>query len=306
MEMHQVRYFVALCETLNFTRAAEQCGVAQPSLTKAIQRLEEELGGPLFARERNLTHLTDLGRLMRPHLEAVYHASEAVRLEADNFQKMECGSVRLGVMCTIGPTRLIGFLKRFRRELPAIEITLKDAPGRQIVEMLMEGELDVALVGLPNLPERFDTVPLYEERYMVAFYPGHRFEQLPAVPYRELDKEDYLARLNCEYPDHFNALGIPDRAQVNVCFETEREDWIQAMILAGLGCAVMPEYLPMLPGIATRPLVEPQINRQVRLATIAGRRFSPALRAFVSLAGRHNWGVTPAPAPALQLEKGLS
>ena len=64
MEMHQVRYFLALCETLNFTRAAQRCNVAQPSLTRAIKNLEEELGGPLFRRERNRTHLTDLGRLV--------------------------------------------------------------------------------------------------------------------------------------------------------------------------------------------------------------------------------------------------
>jgi len=289
MEMHQVRYFVALCETLNFTRAAENCGVAQPSLTKAIQRLEEELGGPLFARERNLTHLTDLGRLMRPHLETVFHAGEAVRLQANSFHKLECGSVRLGVMCTIGPTRLVSFLKRFRRELPSIEISLKDAPGQQIVEMLMEGEIDAALIGLPNLPERVDLLPLYRERYVVAFYPGHRFEAMSAVPYRELDREDYLSRVNCEYLQYFASLGLPDEANVNVCFETEREDWIQAMILAGLGCAVMPEFLPMLPGIATRPLAQPELLREVTLATIAGRRCSPAMRAFVALAGRHDW-----------------
>jgi DNA-binding transcriptional LysR family regulator len=76
------------------------------------------------------------------------------------------------------------------------------------------------------------------------------------------------------------------------------------MILAGMGCAVMPEFLPMLPGIATRPLVDPEMNRQIRLATIAGRRFSPALRAFVSLAGRHNWGTALSPVP--QFEEGLS
>jgi DNA-binding transcriptional LysR family regulator len=290
MEMHQVRYFVALCDCFNFTRAAENCGVSQPSLTKAIQRLEEELGGPLFARERNLTHLTDLGRLMRPHLEAVYHASEAVRLQANSFRKMESGSVRLGVMCTIGPSRLVGFLKRFRQELPSIEIALKDAPGKEIVTMLTEGEIDVALIGLPSLPERFNSQTLYRERYVAAFYPGHRFEAMTVVPYRELNREDYLTRINCEYPDYFDSLGIPDDAMVNVCFQTEREDWIQAMILAGLGCAVMPEFLPILPGIATRPLVEPEIHRDIKLATIAGRRFSPGLRAFVSLAARHNWG----------------
>ncbi len=69
MEMHQIRYFLAICECLNFTRAAEQCHVARPSLTRAIKKLEAELGGPLLRRERNHTHLTELGRLIRPHLE---------------------------------------------------------------------------------------------------------------------------------------------------------------------------------------------------------------------------------------------
>jgi DNA-binding transcriptional LysR family regulator len=289
MEMHQVRYFVALCEVLNFTKAADHCGVAQPSLTKAIQKLEEELGGPLFCRERNLTHLTDLGRLMRPHLDAVFQASETARLEADSFRKLERGNLRLGIMCTIGPTRLISFLKQFRYAAPSVEIELRDAPGGEIVDWLMEGEIDVALVGMPRLPERFDCHSLYRERYTVAFPPGHRFETMDVVPYPELDKENYLSRLNCEYPDHFSALGIPDLADVRVCYETGREDWVQAMILAGMGCAIMPEFLPILPGIATRPLIDPELHRDIRLATVAGRRFSPALRAFTTLARRHDW-----------------
>jgi DNA-binding transcriptional LysR family regulator len=289
MEMHQVRYFVALCETLNFTKAAEHCGVAQPSLTRAIQKLEEELGGPLFSRERGLTHLTDLGRLMRSHLEAVYDASEAARLEAKSFGKMEKGTIRLGAMCTIGPSRLVGFLKKYRREVPSVTVTIHDAPGHETVKNLMEGVVDAALVALPSLPDRVDAMPLFRERYVVAFYPGHRFAEMDVVPLRELDKEDYLSRVNCEYPDHFNALGIPDPADVNVCYESEREDWIQAMIMAGMGCAVMPEYMPMNPGVTIRPVVEPEISREIVLATVAGRRFSPALRSFISMALRHDW-----------------
>ena len=69
MEMHQVRYFLAVARVLNFTRAAEECHVAQPSLTRAIKQLEAELGGDLFRRERNLTHLTDLGQRMLPMLQ---------------------------------------------------------------------------------------------------------------------------------------------------------------------------------------------------------------------------------------------
>ncbi len=98
MEMHQVRYFLALCETLNFTRAAEICNVAQPSLTRAIKKLEDELGGELFRRERNQTHMTDLGRLMKPHLEQVYGSSEAARVEAKEFRKLEKAPLKLGIM----------------------------------------------------------------------------------------------------------------------------------------------------------------------------------------------------------------
>ena len=72
MEMHQIRYFLALCEELNFTKAAERCNVAQPSLTRAIKLLEDEFGGELVHRERANTHLTELGRMMRPHLTEVY------------------------------------------------------------------------------------------------------------------------------------------------------------------------------------------------------------------------------------------
>ena len=129
MEMHQVRYFLAVCKTLNFTRAAERCNVAQPSLTRAIQKLEEELGGPLFRRERNRTHLTELGRLMLPHLRALRDASMAASAEAEDYHKLEKAPLRLGIMCTIGPARLVNFLARLHREIPSLELQLQEAPG---------------------------------------------------------------------------------------------------------------------------------------------------------------------------------
>jgi LysR family hydrogen peroxide-inducible transcriptional activator len=82
MEMHQVRYFLAVARRLNFTRAAEELRVAQPSLTRAIQKLETELGGLLFRRERSNTHLTELGRVTLPHLEATFAAAETAKSHA--------------------------------------------------------------------------------------------------------------------------------------------------------------------------------------------------------------------------------
>ena len=89
MEMHQVRYFLAVCETLNFTRAAENCNVSQPALTRAVHKLEEELGGLLLRRENSLTHLTDFGRLVRPHLEQMMAEAEAAKSTAMHFLRMD-------------------------------------------------------------------------------------------------------------------------------------------------------------------------------------------------------------------------
>ena len=89
MELHQIRYFLALCDTLNFTRAAEQCNVTQPALSRAIRSLEQEVGGLLFRRERGLTHLTDLGRLVRPRLEQAMREMEAAKESAKSFLKVE-------------------------------------------------------------------------------------------------------------------------------------------------------------------------------------------------------------------------
>ena len=230
--------------------------------------------------------------MMCPYLESIYAAVEGAREEAQGFQNLEVAPLKLGIMCTIGPARLIGFFDRLRSELPTIELSLREASGRELLAELSEGELDIALLGMPELPERLDRRPLYTERYVIAFYLGHRFEAMNEVPVRELDQEDYLERVNCEYPDHFDALGESSQCAVNVKYRSEREDWIQAMVVAGMGIATMPEYLPVMPGIITRVLVEPALSREVSLVPVAGRRFSPPTQALIRLVQRYDWTVS--------------
>lgn len=289
MEMHQIRYFIAVCETLNFTRAAERCNVAQPSLTRAIQKLEEELGGPLFHRERSRTHLTPLGKMTKPFLEQTYLAAAAAKAEAESFSKMGRATLQFGVMCTIGPSRLVGLMSRLREQWPNLEVRLSEARGSEIVESVLAGELEVGLAGLPSYPDRIRVEPLYRERYVVAFPAGHRFETMPSVPLREMDGEKYLRRVNCEFPEHFAAMAGEWTCNLNIQYESEREDWIQAMVMAGMGCSLIPEDLPLFPGLRTRIVVEPEIHREIALATAPGRRFSPAVDIFVRLVRSHDW-----------------
>ena len=294
MEMHQIRYFLAVAETLNFTRAAENCNVTQPALTRAIQKLEEELGGLLLRRERNLTHLSDLGRLMKPHLEQIFSESESAKTQAKEFLRLDNAPLNLGVMCTIGPLRFMGFLTKFRHDHPGIELTLREAIPARLSELLLDGTLDVAVMAQPEpFDERLDVQRLYRERFVVAFPAGHRFERRNALRFLDLDGENYLLRINCEYQDQLGTLCRGQGAKLRGAYRSEREDWIQVMVAGGLGICFTPEYSPLVPGVVTRPVVDPEVTRDVSLVAISGRRFSPAVAAFVKAIQAYPWPQSP-------------
>jgi LysR family hydrogen peroxide-inducible transcriptional activator len=296
MEMHQIRYFLAVCNALNFTRAAEQCNVTQPALTRAIQKLEEELGGLLFRRERKLTHMTDLGNLVRPQLESVLKQSDQARTAAQSFLQLKDAPLRLGVMCTIGPVRFVSFLSRFGADHPGIEVSLTESIPDALINMLMEGALDVAISTVPEEPNgRLDFRKLYEERFVVAIPPGHRFEAMAEVPIKEIAGEAYLSRTNCEYYEKMETVLEQQMVQVEDVFRSEREDWIQTMVMAGMGICFMPEFSAVLPGLITRPVCDPPVTRTIHLATVAGRRFSPAVATFIKAIDRYKWPERAAP-----------
>src|ERR1700748_745244 len=106
MELHQIRYFVALAKSMNFTRAAEQCNVTQPALTKAIQKLEYELGGPLVFRERQLTQLTDLGKLMLPMLEKTLATVDSAAANAREFRRKRVATLSVAFTPSISASIL--------------------------------------------------------------------------------------------------------------------------------------------------------------------------------------------------------
>jgi DNA-binding transcriptional LysR family regulator len=294
MEMHQVRYFLALCETLNFTRAAENCNVSQPALTRAVHKLEEELGGLLLRRENNLTHLTDFGRLVRPHLEQMMTEAEAAKSTAMHFLHMDNAPITLGVMCSVGPIRFMSFLAEFRATHPGCDMTLVEGVPGRLAELLLDGELDLAVMAQPEaFSDRLEVRPLYSERFCVAFPMGHRFREKNRVCIADVAGETYLARVNCEYQDHVNERCRERGFALQVGFRSEREDWIQTMVAAGFGICFIPEFSATIPGVITRIVAEPEVVREVSLVSIAGRRFSPAVAAFARAIRGYRWPEAP-------------
>jgi DNA-binding transcriptional LysR family regulator len=291
MEVHEIRYFLAVADTLNFTRAAEQCHVSQPALTRAIKSLEDKLGaGPLIHRERRHTHLTEFGRMMMPYFAQVIGQIAQARKKAREFVRLEHTKLTVGLMCTIGPSRLVDLFSAFHRGFTAVDLHLQDGRASVLEDRLSKGELDLALFCKPEpLDGRLHQLPLFTERFLIGIAPGHPLARKNVVHLEDLHLQRYLARVNCEYAEHVNAIATEQGIEIVTPYASDRDDWIQAMALAGLGYTMIPEYAVTLPGLATRLLVEPEVVRNVNLVTVRGRPHSPAVGAFVHEARRYPW-----------------
>ena len=142
---------------------------------------------------------------------------------------------------------------------------------------------------LDGLGETFHTHPLYTERYIVIFPPEHRLGHLNAIKLADLSGEPYIDRLACELRESVMAVCAEKHVQLYARFRSAREDWVQAMVLARIGFAFMPEYSVSLPGLLQRPLVDPIVERRIALITVSGRPYSPAVAAFVRAAKSFAW-----------------
>lgn len=294
MEMHQIRYFLAVCEAENFTRAAEQCHVSQPALTTAIKKLEEEFGGALFHRRRGRATLTELGELTRPYIEQVQGQAEAARSVADSFRLLKQAPLNVGVMATIGPLCLASFLARFQREYPGVEVELHEGALEPLCQRLIDEDDDLAILNAPaGLDDRFASEALYRERYVVVFPPGHKFAALDAVKLADVSGEPYLDRLACEMRETVLKVCVERDVDIYATYRSEREDWIQGMVVAEMGFAFMPEYSITVPGMVSRPLVEPPVEREVSLVSVAGRAMTPAATAFRHQLRAYRWPGSP-------------
>jgi LysR family hydrogen peroxide-inducible transcriptional activator len=290
MEMHEIRYFLAICQTLNFTRAAELCNVTQPALTRAIQKMESEMGGLLFARERSNTHLTPLGRLVQPHLEEVMARALEAKDDASRFLRLESAHLRVGVMSTIGPMRFVGFLNRFRMDFPGIELSLGEATPLKLTELLLSGEIDVAVMAQHGpFEERLRPIPLYRERFVVACATGHAFAGRSSIGIRDMHRQIYLQRQNCEFRDVLRELCEAAGAEIIRSYRSEKEDWIQTMVAAGMGVCFIPEYSAAHPALILRRVDDAEVWREVNLVTVVGRRWSSPLASFVQAIRRYRW-----------------
>jgi DNA-binding transcriptional LysR family regulator len=291
MELHQVRYFLALASTLNFTRAAERCNVTQPALTKGVQKLEQELGGQLIYRERRLTQLTDLGKEVLPMLERTLASAEAVRCRAREFRMKEVAPLKIGLAPSISVSLVLEPIAEILKFVPGLRVELREDAAERLVELLLGGEINAAMVGdVQGVPARIDDWPLFEERYVAILAAGHAFANRSVIAVDDLREATILDRLGCDVALKIRGACFPAEAP-QVGHSSENDLHLQHMAAAGFGVMLAPEHMPRLPSLKTVPIEGDPVWREVRLLAVQGRRYSPALDAFVKVARLRDWSL---------------
>ncbi|HEX7390430.1 MAG TPA: LysR family transcriptional regulator [Acidiphilium sp.] len=282
MELTQVRYFVTLSRTLNFTRAAEACNVSQPALTRAVQRLEEELGGALLFRERNLTQMTELGRSMLPHLEAMLNAADSAAALAEARRRQPQSTLKIG----LGPGIAAGVIAFAIREvaalLPDLAVRFEEAGSATLAEQMLADMLDCALLPADGaLPERLNRWPLYEERAVAVMPPAHPLAGRQAVTASDLIDETLLLGERCG--GFAGRIGPESGLQFRLRHCGGSWAHLLDLVGAGLGVAILSERLAIPRTLTVCPLGTPELTRRIELAAVAGRPQGAAVSGFIKL-----------------------
>ncbi|MEM9900896.1 MAG: LysR family transcriptional regulator [Pseudomonadota bacterium] len=290
MEMHQIRYVLAAAEFLNFTRAAAACDVSQPALTKGIKALETELNAPIFHRDGRRIILSQLGQTLLPHLRQIASEAEAAQTLAQNYNLLTDVPVRVGVQSTIGPVQFSHFLAAYETAHESVELAVSMGKAAELSAALQADALDLAIVTrLPELDGALKLIPLFRERYVVILPPAHALAAKSEIRLSDVSGLAYVDRLECEMRETVRATCESRSVDLYARFRADRDDWVQGIVHAGLGFAFMPEMSVTQEGLVSRPLADPIVERDVCLATIPGRPYSPAVAALVRLAQSYVW-----------------
>lgn len=290
MELYQIRYFLAVADTLNFTRASERSFVSQPALTKAIQRLEETIGGRLFDRTKKSVQLTELGRNMLPNFRQIFETANHARDEARRLTRAPLEVVRVGVMCTIDFHQILPGLVETQEGRNEVRLSFREGSLEALTDALDAGDVDVGIMCSPHkTPRRFSATLLFSEEYVLAIGNDHRFSGRVSVDMAELNRERYCERVMCEFSTHIEHLLRERNVMLEVVQQSSREDWIQALVRANFGVAFMPISLARAAGLAYVTMADVPIVREVCVLTQAERPTSAAQQAVIDSLVAFGW-----------------
>lgn len=287
MDLHQLWYFVKVAEHQNFTRAAEECFVTQPSLSRQISRLEQNLGQQLFERRSRQVVLTDAGRLLYDRAKEILHLVEDTEARLRHYQEEGRGRVTIGAIPTVAPFFLPELLKKFVKRFPNAEVDVHEAETESLVRSCLDGSVDLGILALPLDKEELELEPLFEEELYLVTSPEHPLAEQEKVTLEDLETEPFilLSETHClteqivqfcreKSVQHISTAHINQLAMV------------QELVSLGQGISLIPEMARRVDRSNTRryrSLTDVRPTRTLAMAWQRGRFQSYLVREWIQM-----------------------
>ena len=287
MELQQLRYLLAVAKTGNFSRAAEQCHVSQPSLSQQIAKLEDELGERLFSRLKRSAVLTSAGEALVQRAGRILSEVDAARRDVADAAEQVRGKVSVGVLPTIAPYLLPRVLALTAKECPAMEVRIHEATTEQLLASAAACEIDLAILSLPIADGRFVREALFDEELLLAVPPRHRLTKKPRVRLSDLESERFIL-LEEGHCLGDQSLSFCQRNDLHpqVAFRSAQLETIQALVASGVGISLIPR-LAVHPKRSGQPtyisLADPKPMRTIGVLWRKEHHHSRATREFLRL-----------------------
>jgi DNA-binding transcriptional LysR family regulator len=287
MDLRQLVCFCAVARHRHFTRASEELGLSQSSVSHHIQQLEASLGVELFARTSRTVRLTQAGEALLQRAEQIVHEVAAAEADMQEFAGVMRGRLSLGTMRALGPIRLPALLRAFSHRYPGIDIVMREHSTERMLEMLVAGELDVAFVQLPDggVPAGVMTRVIHSEEFVLVVGADHPLSGQAEVELAALRNEDFITFTRGSGID--TALRAACRAagfEPHAKFESSVLQTVRSLAASGLGVTMLPRsYAEDDRTAAIVAIGPPRPTRRVAVAW--SDRALPAASAFVQFAG---------------------
>jgi len=284
MEIHQLRYVCAIADTGSFSRAAERCQVAQPSLSQQVLKLEEDLGSKLFDRLGRSVRLTEAGRAFLPHARSILSQMETARSSvADKWTDIR-GSVSVGVIPTIAPYLMPRYTKTFAKKYPEAKLRILEETTPILIEGLRDLSIDLAILALPLRHKDLELFPLCTEPLFAVLPKDHPRAAAESLALKDLRGEAFvMLRDGHCFRDLSIAACTRARVAPRIAFESGQFSSLFGMVAAGVGISLVPEMaIDRNAGCRYVRLSDTRATRTVVAAILRGRSFNRVQQAFLS------------------------
>jgi len=287
MELHQLRYLVAVAESRNFTSAAEMCHVTQPTLSHQIKKLEEEVGEPLLQRRKKGAFLTPLGERIHRHALEILRNVESVQQAASAFSHHIQGTLKIGVIPTIAPYFLPGLLRLSQKRHPGISFEMTEEPTEHLLAALGRCALDLAILSPPVAHDALQTLDLFEDEFLLALPANHALAKSRAISLRAL-REQPMILMNDAHCLRGQTISFCQRVGFapKVFIQSSQLDTVLAMVENGQGISLVPEMSRKAfrhRKVVFRSLRPEKLSRRIGLAWSRQMTPSRAFSAFLDL-----------------------